>query len=111
MLSTQIAHHRQCLSGVHAGEVMLCCASGPLQEVYMRSLGLTPKDYAAFARADQGVLAAHKWFDMAGKGEAVGSSDPHTLLVQRVQGRDMCVGGPRCWRWLTFNGVLAMAVL
>jgi hypothetical protein len=32
----------------------------------MRSLGLTPRDYAAFARADQGVLAAHKWFDMAG---------------------------------------------
>lgn len=37
-----------------------------LQEAYMRSLGLTPKDYASFARADQGVLAAHKWFDMAG---------------------------------------------
>jgi hypothetical protein len=32
----------------------------------MRSLGLTPRDYASFARADQGVLAAHKWFDMAG---------------------------------------------
>jgi hypothetical protein len=38
----------------------------PLQEAYMRSLGLSPKDYASFARADQGVLAAHKWFDMAG---------------------------------------------
>jgi hypothetical protein len=32
----------------------------------MRSLGFTTRDYAAFARADQGVLAAHKWFDMAG---------------------------------------------
>lgn len=32
----------------------------------MRSLSLTPRDYASFARADQGVLAAHKWFDMAG---------------------------------------------
>lgn len=32
----------------------------------MRSLGLTPREYASFARADQGVLAAHKWFDMAG---------------------------------------------
>lgn len=31
----------------------------------MRSLGLTPRDYASFARADQGVLAAHMWFDMA----------------------------------------------
>jgi hypothetical protein len=32
----------------------------------MRSLGATAHDYAAFARADQGVLAAHRWFDMAG---------------------------------------------
>lgn len=32
----------------------------------MRSQGLGPKDYAPFARADQGVMAAHKWFDMAG---------------------------------------------
>jgi hypothetical protein len=40
-----------------------------LQEAYMRSLGLTPRDYASFARADQGVLAAHKWFDMAGYDE------------------------------------------
>jgi hypothetical protein len=31
-----------------------------LQEAYMRSLGLTTKEYAAFARADQGVLAAHR---------------------------------------------------
>lgn len=49
---------------------VLCFCSCPLspvlQEAYMRSLGLTPKDYASFARADQGVLAAHKWFDMAG---------------------------------------------
>jgi trehalose-6-phosphate synthase len=27
----------------------------------MRSLNLTTKEYAAFARADQGVLAAHRW--------------------------------------------------
>eukprot|EP00878_Enallax_costatus_P016728 GHUV01017552.1.p2 GENE.GHUV01017552.1~~GHUV01017552.1.p2 ORF type:complete len:195 (+),score=68.76 GHUV01017552.1:2139-2723(+) len=32
----------------------------------MHSHGLSPKDYAPFARADQGVMAAHKWFDMAG---------------------------------------------
>lgn len=31
----------------------------------MRSQGLTPKEYAPFARADQGVVAAHKWFGMA----------------------------------------------
>ena len=37
-----------------------------LQEVYMHAHGLSPKDYARFARADQGVMAAHKWFDMAG---------------------------------------------
>lgn len=32
----------------------------------MRSQGLTFKDYAPFARADQGVMAAHRWFDAAG---------------------------------------------
>jgi hypothetical protein len=36
------------------------------QESYMRSNGLGAKDYAPFARADQGVMAAHRWFDMAG---------------------------------------------
>uniref|UniRef100_A0A383VSW5 Rieske domain-containing protein n=2 Tax=Tetradesmus obliquus TaxID=3088 RepID=A0A383VSW5_TETOB len=36
------------------------------QEAYMRSLNLTTKEYAAFARADQGVLAAHRWFEAAG---------------------------------------------
>jgi hypothetical protein len=37
-----------------------------LQEAYMRSQGLTAKDYSSFSRADQGVMAAHRWFDAAG---------------------------------------------
>lgn len=32
----------------------------------MRAAGLTTRAYAAFARADQGVLAAHRWFEAAG---------------------------------------------
>lgn len=35
----------------------------------MRSQGLGAKDYAPFARADQGVMAAHRWFGMAGYDE------------------------------------------
>lgn len=35
------------------------------QQAIMQQEGLTPDDFAQFARADQGIIASHRWFKLA----------------------------------------------